>query len=354
MGSRSGGKADRRRCSRREGLLRRWRCARLYAEGTAGKEAYCTDFWAENYALNAQIAGLNTPYVALMDGIVMGGGVGISAHGAHRVVTERTLLAMPECGIGLVPDVGASHLLAPAPEGLARLVALTGYRLGPADCIALGLADSFVPSDRLPALTSALMEAADASPVAAFSEPPGPATLPDPQAAAEIFAGQLPEAIAERLNQNRQDWGAKGSSRNAPSFAAFPATHTETAGCGAARFQPAPLSGPRSERSLVLSDRRRFFLKACGPRSSRRTANPAGSQSLPRLRTSTSRPRPRFGRLSPRQGYQKYTGCKFTPAVEKRSRTGSVQAPGTWRGRCPLENSEANLQDQPKEDTKND
>lgn len=180
--------------------------ARLYAEGTAGNNAYCTDFWAENYALNAQIAGLSTPYVALMDGIVMGGGVGISAHGAHRVVTERTVLAMPECGIGLVPDVGASHLLARAPEGLARLIALTGLRLGPADCIALGLADSFVPSDQLPALTSALMEAADASLIAAFSEPPGPGTLPDPQAAAETFAGQLPEAIAERLEQNRQDW----------------------------------------------------------------------------------------------------------------------------------------------------
>ncbi len=180
--------------------------ARLYAEGTAGNFAYCTGFWAENYALNAQIAELGTPYVALMDGIVMGGGAGISAHGRHRVVTERTVLAMPECGIGLVPDVGASHLLARAPEGLARLVALTGVRLGAADCIALGLADSFVPSDRLPALVGALMEAADAGPIAQFSTPPGPGTLPDPEDAAAMVAGPSPAALAARLERRPEAW----------------------------------------------------------------------------------------------------------------------------------------------------
>ena len=83
--------------------------ADLYASGKAGDYDYGRKFWADEYRLNAKIANLAIPYVAIMDGITMGGGVGISVHGSDRIVTERSMIAMPECGIGLVPDVGGSH-----------------------------------------------------------------------------------------------------------------------------------------------------------------------------------------------------------------------------------------------------
>ncbi len=113
-------------------------------------------FWVDEYRLNARIARYPKPYVALMDGIVMGGGVGISAHGSVRVVTERTRLGMPEVGIGLVPDVGGSRLLGQAPGLLGTHVALTACSMDAGDAVHCGFADHFVPSDRLPELLRAL------------------------------------------------------------------------------------------------------------------------------------------------------------------------------------------------------
>ncbi|KNB53165.1 enoyl-CoA hydratase/isomerase family protein [Streptomyces caatingaensis] len=114
------------------------------------------DFWRDEYRLNAAIAQYPKPYVALMDGIVMGGGVGVSAHGGVRVVTERSRVAMPETGIGFVPDVGGTHLLARAPGELGTHLALTGTPVGAADALLCGLADHFVPSGRLPRLAGEL------------------------------------------------------------------------------------------------------------------------------------------------------------------------------------------------------
>ncbi|MFI6950394.1 enoyl-CoA hydratase/isomerase family protein [Streptomyces sp. NPDC050422] len=114
------------------------------------------DFWRDEYRLNARIARFSKPYVALMDGIVMGGGVGVSAHGSLRVVTERSRLAMPETGIGFVPDVGGTYLLGAAPGELGVHLALTGDAVGAADALLCGLADHFVPSQDLPALVAAL------------------------------------------------------------------------------------------------------------------------------------------------------------------------------------------------------
>ncbi|MFD9078754.1 enoyl-CoA hydratase/isomerase family protein [Streptomyces erythrochromogenes] len=114
------------------------------------------DFWRDEYRLNARIARYPKPYVAVMDGIVMGGGVGISAHGTVRIVTERSRVAMPETGIGFVPDVGGTYLLGLAPGELGTHLALTGTPVGAADAQRCGLADHFVPSDRLPALLAAL------------------------------------------------------------------------------------------------------------------------------------------------------------------------------------------------------
>jgi enoyl-CoA hydratase len=113
-------------------------------------------FWAEEYALNLAIADYPKPYVALMDGVVLGGGVGISAHGSVRVVTERTKIGMPEVGIGFVPDVGGTWLLAHAPGELGTHAGLTGGSFSGADAIELGLADHFVESARLDEFAEAL------------------------------------------------------------------------------------------------------------------------------------------------------------------------------------------------------
>ncbi|HEY9330622.1 MAG TPA: enoyl-CoA hydratase/isomerase family protein [Streptomyces sp.] len=113
-------------------------------------------FWRDEYRLNARIARFPKPYVALMDGIVMGGGVGVSAHGSLRLVTERSRIAMPETGIGFVPDVGGTYLLGAAPGELGLHLALTGDTVGAADALLCGLADHFVPSEDLPALLTSL------------------------------------------------------------------------------------------------------------------------------------------------------------------------------------------------------
>ncbi|MDQ0585080.1 enoyl-CoA hydratase/isomerase family protein [Streptomyces rishiriensis] len=103
-------------------------------------------FWRDEYHLNARIARFPKPYVALMDGIVMGGGVGVSAHGSVRIVTERSRVAMPETGIGFVPDVGGTYLLARAPGELGTHLALTGAQIGAGDAVSCGLADHYMPS----------------------------------------------------------------------------------------------------------------------------------------------------------------------------------------------------------------
>jgi enoyl-CoA hydratase len=113
-------------------------------------------FFRTEYRMNAHIADYRKPYIALMDGITMGGGVGVSAHGAVRIVTERTRMAMPETGIGFFPDVGGTWLLAHAPGEVGTFMGLTGDGFGGADAIYAGFADYFVPSEKLPALIDAL------------------------------------------------------------------------------------------------------------------------------------------------------------------------------------------------------
>jgi enoyl-CoA hydratase len=112
--------------------------------------------WREEYILNARIAKFPKPYVAFMDGIVMGGGVGLSAHGRHRVVTEKTRLAMPEVGLGFFPDVGGTWLLSRAPGELGTYFGLTGQTMNGPDAIYARFADAVVPSAKLPALREML------------------------------------------------------------------------------------------------------------------------------------------------------------------------------------------------------
>ena len=112
--------------------------------------------WREEYILNARIAKFPKPYVSFMDGIVMGGGVGLSAHSSHRVVTERTKLAMPEVGLGFFPDVGGTWLLARSPGEIGSYFGLTGQTMNGPDAVYAGFADAVVPSGKLAALREAL------------------------------------------------------------------------------------------------------------------------------------------------------------------------------------------------------
>jgi enoyl-CoA hydratase len=168
--------------------------------GQAGQAA---GFWREEYQLNALIAGYAKPYVALMDGIVMGGGIGLSAHGRHRVVTERSMLAMPETTIGLIPDVGGTWLLSRAQGHLGVYLGLTGARLSGSDAIQAGFADTFVASATLPALIERLAtdggQAVDEV-LEAFAEPVSASPLAARRPMIDrLFAGQSLAEIQRAL-----------------------------------------------------------------------------------------------------------------------------------------------------------
>ena len=161
-------------------------------------------FWADEYRLNALIARYPKPYVALMDGVVLGGGVGLSAHGSVRVVTERTKLGMPETGIGFVPDVGGTYLLARAPGELGTHLALTAGTMTGADAIVLGLADHFVESSKLPGLIDALAGTEAREAIQAFehnSTPLSPLAAQRPWID-DCYASETVEEIVHALQLN--------------------------------------------------------------------------------------------------------------------------------------------------------
>ena len=167
-------------------------------------------FWATEYRLNVLIARYSKPIVAVMDGLVMGGGVGISAHAAHRVVTERSAIGMPEVGIGFFPDVGASFLLARAPGSVGTYLALTGQRVGAADALFCGLADVYVGADRLNELPAALANCRSHHDVSAaldtLSTAPGPARLPNQREWIDAcYGGGEIEHIIEHLRRCRAE-----------------------------------------------------------------------------------------------------------------------------------------------------
>lgn len=183
----------------------------------AGDQDSVLAFWDDEYALNARIASYPKPYVGWMDGVVMGGGVGISAHGSHRIVTERSTLAMPETIIGFFPDVGGLWLLSRAPGELGTHLALTGLSVGGADAVLLGLADVLVPSAAKEAVLSHLTAAMsdDVSdplgwqlPSLADLDPDLDGNLPEPSLARdrqwvdECYAGDDPAAIVDRLTRH--------------------------------------------------------------------------------------------------------------------------------------------------------
>lgn len=175
-------------------------------------------FWADEYRLNAKIARYPKPYVALTQGHVLGGGVGLAAHGSHRIVGDGVRIAMPECAIGLVPDVGGTHLLARAPGRLGEFLGLSGHRMGPGEAIHAGFADTYIPEADWPALVARLEETGDAGEIARIARPAPASTLAPRQAEIdEAFSAPDLATLIARLEVS--DWGAgvaKGLSRQSP------------------------------------------------------------------------------------------------------------------------------------------
>src|SRR5690606_20491560 len=185
----------------------------IYDSASEGS-GFARKFWADEYRLNAYIGRYPKPYVAFMDGIVMGGGIGLSGHGSHRIVTERSQLAMPETGIGLIPDVGGTWLLAHAPGGTGIYLVLTGERMRGAGTMYARFADTFVPSSRLADLAKAARETQDSldvvSVIARFSQATPPSDLASPAGATDAtFCFDSAEKSRDALASMNTDWSRK-------------------------------------------------------------------------------------------------------------------------------------------------
>jgi enoyl-CoA hydratase len=162
--------------------------------------AEARSFWHDEYVLNAYIAEYSKPYVAIMDGIVMGGGVGVAAHGSVRIVTDTTKMGMPEVGIGFIPDVGGTYLLSRAPGRLGLHAALTGAPFSGADAIAMGFADHFVPHAELSEFTAAIVKDGVDAALSTFAiEPPASPLLAQRHWIDECYAGETVVDIVAAL-----------------------------------------------------------------------------------------------------------------------------------------------------------
>ena len=174
----------------------------IYHSAKAGG-ADARQFWFDEYRLNARIGRYPKPYVAYMDGIVMGGGVGVSAHGNVRVVTDTSKIAMPEVGIGFIPDVGGTFLLSRAPGNLGLHAALTGGPFSGADAIALGFADHYVAHDDLAAFTTTLVtDGVDAALRDHAQEPPPSTLLAQREWIDDCYAGDTVTDIVTALRSH--------------------------------------------------------------------------------------------------------------------------------------------------------
>jgi enoyl-CoA hydratase len=184
----------------------------LYESRMLGS-SYARTFWRDEYRLNALIGRYPKPFVALQDGIVMGGGIGLSGHARHRIVTERSQLAMPETGIGLVPDVGGTWLLAHAPGEAGSYLGLTGESMRAADAAHARFADTFIPVAKLPQLIERLCDPRGGTvgaAIAGFGQDPGTSELAQRvDDINRIFAGGTVEAIMASLARSSGDWASK-------------------------------------------------------------------------------------------------------------------------------------------------
>ncbi len=178
----------------------------IRAHALAGEAADIEAFFAEEYALNLAIAEYPKPYAALIDGICMGGGIGVSVHGAVRITSEAGLFAMPETAIAMFPDVGATYVLPRLPGALGLYLGLTGYRLSGADAVHAGIATHFVPKERLAGLREAIARDGMAA-IAGAAERLPPFSLAPHRAAIDrcFDAEDLPGVIA-RLEAEASEW----------------------------------------------------------------------------------------------------------------------------------------------------
>ena len=190
---------------------------KLYKEGKAGSD-YPARFYHDEYICNARVKHFPKPYIAFIDGIVMGGGVGVSVHGSHRIATEKTLFAMPESGIGLFPDVGGTYFLPRCPGEIGMYLGLTGARLKGADSIYAGIANAYVQSVNLEGLEQSLSTMKFSGDphhdvtqlISVYSEDPGQGGLQDLQSQIDLhFSYSTIEEILDSLDGDRGEWAAK-------------------------------------------------------------------------------------------------------------------------------------------------
>jgi len=166
--------------------------------------AYARDFYFHEYRVNRMIRHFPKPYVALVDGITMGGGVGVSVHGSHRVAGDRSVFAMPETGIGLFPDVGGSYFLPRLPHNFGFYLGLTGARIKAADMVYAGVATHYVPSDKQPEILKAMIEGAGVEEaINAVATDPGAGQLADNEA--DIFRLFSPRTVEGVLAEMAKD-----------------------------------------------------------------------------------------------------------------------------------------------------
>ncbi|MDO8297046.1 MAG: enoyl-CoA hydratase/isomerase family protein [Caulobacter sp.] len=185
---------------------------RMLAESGAGDAVEARKFFHTEYRLNHLLFTYSKPVVTVMDGVTMGGGVGLAMPSAVRIATERTTYAMPETGIGLFPDVGGGWFLPRLPGKAGLWLALTGARIKAADCCALGIATHYMPSEKVEAFKAALLAhpGSIAAAMAAFVEDPGHARIAAHRADIDRLFGEGDvEAIIANLAVEPGDWAAE-------------------------------------------------------------------------------------------------------------------------------------------------
>ena len=189
----------------------------LYDLGKAGRQTEALQFWRDEYPLNVAIKKYRKPYISLIDGIIMGGGVGVSVHGSHRVAGDRFSFAMPEVGIGFFPDVGATWFLPRMPGEIGTYCALTGARFNIADGVGAGIATHRIPSARFDDLLEGLAGTVSVDAVlSAFSEPAGEGPIMAQRALIDrLFTGDNVEHILDAVTREAKaggphsEWAAK-------------------------------------------------------------------------------------------------------------------------------------------------
>lgn len=186
--------------------------AAVWRAAIAGDHSVGRRFFAEEYRMNAAIADFPKPIVAFMQGFVMGGGVGVGGHASHRMVGDSTQIAMPEAGIGLVPDVGGSWLLSRAPGRIGEYLALTGARIGAGDAIHAGFADTYLPEEDWPDLIARLEKTGDVSLIEGEDVPSASLQTRDLSA----FGGATLAEIMDTLEKTGDSDALKPLKRNSP------------------------------------------------------------------------------------------------------------------------------------------